>query len=106
MTVIVALVVLVGWIASIVVCFLKGKPWFAFFGIAAVMPLFAVVFIPMVIVGAIRLAKPGSNWWRKYQAEPWKEETARMRFPREALVQDALANRARLVGQEISQLTS
>jgi hypothetical protein len=45
-------------------------------------------------VGAIRLAKPGSSWHRKYEGEPWKQEMSKARFPKEAHVMAALAPKA------------
>ena len=50
-------------------CFLKGKKFTGIVGL----------FIPAVaLVGAIRLAKPGSRWARRY--EDGKLERARARF--------------------------
>jgi hypothetical protein len=53
---IVAGAILLGWFASMLVSALKGKPWFAVLG------FFWGVF---AWVGAIRLAKPDSWWYRK-----------------------------------------
>ena len=50
-------------------CFLKGKPFAAILGV--LLPLVA-------IVGAVRLAKPGSRWARRYG--PSKLERAHARF--------------------------
>jgi hypothetical protein len=57
-----------------VLCFMKGKPGFALLGI-----FLAGIF---AIVGAIRVAKPGS-WWanRYYEPGSAKEQLARQRFP-------------------------
>jgi hypothetical protein len=56
-------------VALAIVCFLKGKK---FLGIAG-------VFVPVVaMVGAVRLAKPGSRWARRYH--DGKLERSRARF--------------------------
>jgi hypothetical protein len=67
-------------------CFQKGKPWFGVLGV--------LVTGPFCWVGAIRLAKPGSTWYRKYEHEPWKREMARARFLKEASVMDNLREEA------------
>ena len=61
--VIVPLIVLVDF-APCVICFFKGKLWTGFFGL----------FIPFVaIVGAVRIARPGSPWARRrYPNKPRK----------------------------------
>jgi hypothetical protein len=72
---------------------LKGKPWTALIGI--VLPI-------ALIVGAVRLARPGSPWARwRYQARPAKLARATIREQRIALpairaknrLQDLLAGR-------------
>ena len=69
----IALVVLVDVILA-VVCLLKGKLWTGFFA----------VFIPTVgLVGAIRVARPGSPWARRrYQGKPGKLAKAQRREDR------------------------
>ena len=57
-----------------VVCFMKGK-W-----VFGVLSLFGLMFFG--IVGAIRLAKPDSNWARRYTAAQMAE--AKRRFPKRA----------------------
>ena len=59
--------------ALAVSCFLKGKRFMGIVGL----------FVPLVaIVGAVRLAKPGSRWARRYG--PKKLERARSRFHEQA----------------------
>jgi hypothetical protein len=73
-------VIVVGWLLAIaanfaccVICFEKGKPWFGALGF--------FVAGPFAWIGAIRLAKPGSRWYRRrYEHEPWKQEESRRRF--------------------------
>lgn len=74
-----------GYLASIVICAFKGKSRFAFFGFFGfVAP--AVGYYPgwglivLVVVGAIRLAKPTSKWARRYYEED-KMRAAILRFP-------------------------
>jgi hypothetical protein len=56
-------------VALAIVCFLKGKKFLGIVG----------VFVPAVaLVGAVRLAKPGSRWARRYQ--DGKLERSRARF--------------------------
>ncbi len=74
------------WIASVVVCFLKGKPWSAILGIAAVVadalgpptinglylfnPLITIFsFLP--IWGAIRLGRPDFYWGSWFYSKDW-----------------------------------
>jgi hypothetical protein len=60
-------------LALAVLCFLKGKKFTGIVGL----------FVPAVaLVGAIRLAKPGSRWARRY--EDGKAERAEARFARQA----------------------
>jgi hypothetical protein len=48
------------------------------------------VLLPLCYVGAIRIAKPNSNWAKtKYGNQPWKMRASRMR-PKEAYVMDQL----------------
>ncbi len=57
------------------VCFLKGKLWTGLVG----------CFVPVVaLVGATRLARPGSPWWRRYRDNLGKRERAERRDRREA----------------------
>ena len=60
-------------ITSVVICVQKGKPEMA---------ILALFFFPVVIVGAIRLAKPNSSWARRHYA-PGSEEArlSNERFP-------------------------
>ena len=60
-------------LAVSVICFLKGKPVFGTLG------LFSGALSWWAIVGAIRIAKPGSWWARKYYG-PEKMEIAHRRF--------------------------
>jgi disulfide bond formation protein DsbB len=76
-----AILFVLGHIACVVICFQKGKPWFG--GVGLLIGWFA-------LIGAIRLAKPGSSWYRKYAHDPWKQHQARMRFPDEANMLDVL----------------
>ncbi|HEY2195186.1 MAG TPA: hypothetical protein VGH76_23210 [Actinomycetospora sp.] len=60
-------------LAFAAVCAFKGKPIFAVLG---------VVLLPFAMVGAIRLAKPGSPWAkRRYREGSSKDVRARARFP-------------------------
>jgi len=73
-----------GWVLTIlvivnvtlaVICFLKGKLWTGVLG----------CFVPVVAtVGALRLARPGSPWARRYRDNPGKCERAERRDQREA----------------------
>ena len=73
-----------GWVLTILVivsvtlagiCFLKGKLWTGVLG----------CFVPVVaMVGALRLARPGSPWFRRYRDNPGKRERAKRRDQREA----------------------
>ena len=73
-----------GWVITVlvvinvtlaVVCFLKGKLWTGLLG----------CFVPVVaLVGAVRLARPGSPWSRRYRDNPVKRERAERRDQREA----------------------
>lgn len=63
------IVIGLGWLAAIVISSLKGKPWFAVLG------LFWGIF---AWVGAIRLAKPGSWFYReRYDDDKRREAWAR-----------------------------
>jgi hypothetical protein len=68
-----AIVVL--WLSVPLVCALKGKWWFALFGLAGGY---------LGLVGAIRLAKPDSYWARHWYGEA-KTVKAERRFPRPAV---------------------
>jgi hypothetical protein len=60
-------------LAVSVIAALKGKPIFAVLG---------VILLPFAVVGAIRLAKPGSPWAkRRYREGSSKDVRARARFP-------------------------
>ena len=73
-----------GWAITVVIaanmtlaaiCFLKGKLWTGILG----------CFIPVVaLVGAVRLARPGSPWARRYRDNPVKRERAERRDQAEA----------------------
>jgi hypothetical protein len=67
----VGFVLILGGAAFVVVCYLKGKLFLGTVGI----------FVPLVaLIGATRLAKPGSPWARRqYAANPLKLERARRR---------------------------
>ena len=84
MLILFAIALVLGHIACVVICFQKGKPWFG--GIGLLVGWFA-------LIGAIRLAKPGSSWYRKYEHDPWKQHQARKRFPNEANMLDLLTPR-------------
>ena len=73
-----------GWAITVVLaanmtmaalCFLKGKLWTGVLG--CFVPVFA-------LVGAIRLARPGSPWARRYRSNPVKLERAERRDQAEA----------------------
>jgi hypothetical protein len=66
-----------GYIVSLVISGLKGKPFFVAIGILT-LPMPAFSFLP--IMGAIRMAKPNSKWARKYY-DVEKMRIARTRFP-------------------------
>jgi len=53
---ILVIVVMLGWLTTITFCILKGK-WISL--------AFALVGSPWSLIGAIRLARPGSIWYRK-----------------------------------------
>lgn len=56
-----------------VIAAFKGKPFLAIIG---------VVFVPLALVGAVRLARPGSAWAkRRYREGSSKDVRARARFP-------------------------
>ena len=74
-SVVISLVLFVAvWVGPAVICFMKGKPWFALLG------LFVVA--AFSIVGAIRLAKPTSSWARRYDDAKLAESIER--FPDDA----------------------
>jgi hypothetical protein len=42
----------------------------------------------LLVVGAVRIAKPDSRWAvRRYAGNPFKQQLAKLRFPKEALRQ-------------------
>ena len=71
-----------GWVITVlivinvtlaVICFLKGKAWTGLLG----------CFVPVVaLVGAARLARPGSPWFRRYRDNPGKLDRAERRDQR------------------------
>lgn len=61
-------------ISSMVVCFKKGKGRTAVLGF--------LFFWPAIVIGAIRLAKPGSPFFERYPED--KRTLALRRFPKEA----------------------
>lgn len=68
-----ALAVFYVW--PLIVCFLKGKPWFGLLGLVGLWPF--------TWAGAIRLGKPNSTFaQRRYDDDQMRE--AMHRFPREA----------------------
>jgi hypothetical protein len=68
------IILILTWLTPIVICAMKGKPWFAFFGFIVYGWVFAVV-------GAIRLAKPNS-WWdrRRYSIKQHTESLERFEY--------------------------
>ncbi len=60
---------------AFVVCVMKGKYYFAVFGI---------LFHPLFYIGAIRIAKPDSSWAKSRYGEE-KMRIARERFPQAAI---------------------
>jgi hypothetical protein len=67
-----------------VICVQKGKPWYAALGFLCGW---------FSLIGACRIAKPGSSWfYKRYveRGEAWKVEMGRVRFPQEAIVRDRL----------------
>jgi hypothetical protein len=82
----IAIAIAVVWLACVVVCFLKGKPWSAILGIAAVL---ADIFGPPTINGlyllnplinifgflpiwaAIRLGRPDLYWGNWFYSKNW-----------------------------------
>ena len=71
-----ALALLAGMIACTVICVQKGKTWIAVCGWV----LTLLAFIPgvaVLVVGAVRIAKPGSRWaLRRYADDPFKQQLA------------------------------
>lgn len=67
---IVGLAVLLVWLSVLVICGLKGKPWFVVLG---------VFFGVFALVGAIRLAKPNS-WWDRHRYDSVQHQQAVERF--------------------------
>jgi hypothetical protein len=66
----------IAYIASYVICAMKGKAWFVITGIVC-LPFARISFWP--VIGAIRLAKPNSAWARLYYNED-KMEIVRKRY--------------------------
>lgn len=60
-------------ITCLVITILKGKYWFAAIGI---------LLHPLWYIGAVRLAKPGSRWARRYDED--KRRASIARFPADA----------------------
>jgi hypothetical protein len=71
-TIVLIVILILAWLTTVAVCVMKGKPWFAFFGILVHGWLFA-------FVGAIRLAKPNS-WWDRHRYSPEQHRQAVERF--------------------------
>lgn len=69
-TTIVGIAVVLAWLSVIVICAMKGKPWFAVLGL--LWGIFA-------IIGAIRVAKPNSFWDRRWYG-PDKHQRSLDRF--------------------------
>jgi hypothetical protein len=71
-----------GALACLWVCYMKGKLTMGLIGL--------FLCSPVTVVGACRIAKPGSDWARKqYLPGSVKDELSKLRFPAEA---KALAN--------------
>jgi hypothetical protein len=68
---------LTAYIAVIIICALKDKPFFTALGIIFLLQP-AISWLP--VVGAIRIAKPTSSWAFRYYDED-KMKIARERFP-------------------------
>ena len=62
------------WLTAI--CVQKGKGWMAVCG--------WILFTPLLLIGAIRIAKPTSSWYARYEREPWKMAASQTRFPKQA----------------------
>jgi hypothetical protein len=76
----------VGFLVPAVVCALKGKPWFVVLGL-----LGSCLF---VVVGAIRLAKPGS-WWYEQRYDDEQKLRADERFRKPAIGEWRVDDRGR-----------
>jgi hypothetical protein len=72
--VLIAVLVFLVWGALVVLCFAKQR---------FIHGLTGLVFLPLAIYGASRLAKPGSAWARRFYGErrPKKQAKAERRFP-------------------------
>jgi uncharacterized membrane protein len=68
------------------VCYKKGKPVFGTFGLISI--VFPLIIGWLALAGAIRIAKPDSDWAReKYRGSAegdWKMAMAAQRFPQRA----------------------
>lgn len=85
------------YIASIVICFRKGKPVFGAIGIAGAV-FFPIIFVFgwFPVIGAIRIAKPDSAWART-RYTPEQVVAARRRFPAQQTVEPARTSPAESV---------
>lgn len=70
-----------GYVATIIVCFRKGKPVFGLIGLVGLLPPAAPIAVWFPIVGAARLAKPDSPWARQ-RYDPTQLHAAAVRFAR------------------------
>lgn len=62
-----------------VICVQKGK--------TIMMVAGWVCFTPLIYIGAARIAKPNSKWAKeRYEWEPFKNDMAMARFPKEAWI--------------------
>ena len=68
-------------VASVVICFAKGKRVMAMLGLLFLIPVVGLYFILIPIFGAMRIAKPNS-WWARHRYPPdgAKIQTAIARF--------------------------
>lgn len=76
------LVVVAGLIVSTVIAVQKGKIWMAVCGWLLAVPLGGLGLV-LVVIAAIRIAKPGSRWaLRRYADDPDRQTLAQVRFPK------------------------
>jgi hypothetical protein len=81
------LVYLGGLIWATVIAVQKGKGTMAVCG--------WLLFTPLIVIAACRIAKPNSSWAReKYQYDPIKANVSQMRFPKEAYMLKQLTETA------------